>query len=195
MARNSSSTPDRRAALLDAAFGTFVRFGFRKTAMDDVAREAGISRQALYAYFDDKEALFRESMKHGLDAAMDGVDQALANVEVDIGVRLVNAIDEWFGRLLEKRGTDGSDLGEAGRALLGTLFADYGATFEGKLARAISESPLAAACKEMKATPQQLAETLYACVLGWKHRTRSRAVFVAQAEQAVRLLIPKARNR
>jgi AcrR family transcriptional regulator len=82
-----------------------VRFGFRKTAMDDVAREAGISRQALYAYFDDKEALFRESMKHGLDAAMDGVDQALANVEVNIGVRLVNAIDEWCPGSRSSRGS------------------------------------------------------------------------------------------
>jgi AcrR family transcriptional regulator len=190
-----SSAPDRRPALLDAAFATFVRFGYRKTSMDDVAREAGISRQALYAYFTDKEEMFREAMRHGLDGAMAAVDEALTSEEGDIDVRLVRALDEWFGRLLERRGTDGSDLGEAARALLGTLFADYGAIFERKIARAISESPLAAACKEAKATPQQLAETLHACALGWKHRLRSRAAFVAQAEVAVRLLLPKARNR
>jgi TetR/AcrR family transcriptional regulator, regulator of autoinduction and epiphytic fitness len=190
-----SSSPDRRAPLLDAAFATFVRFGYRKTSMDDVAREAGMSRQALYGYFSDKESLFRDCMKHGLEAAMAEVDAALANSELAIEVRLVRAFDEWLGRLLERRGTDGSDLGEAARALLGTLFADFGAIFEGKLARAITASPLAAACKEAKATPQQIAETLHACALGWKHRARSRAEFVERVEVAVRLLVAKPRSR
>src|SRR5262249_126679 len=67
--KTPSSTPDRRAGLLEAALGNFVRFGFRKTSMDDVARDAGISRQALYAHFADKEELFREAMRYGLDVA------------------------------------------------------------------------------------------------------------------------------
>ncbi|HWO90631.1 MAG TPA: hypothetical protein VNP53_01570, partial [Methylomirabilota bacterium] len=58
-------------------------------------------------------------------------------------------------------GTDGTDLGEVGRALLGNLFADYGATFERRLGRAIAESPLAATCKSARVTPLQLAQTLH----------------------------------
>jgi AcrR family transcriptional regulator len=195
VAKTPSSTPDRRAALLDAAFATFVRFGFRKTSMDDVAREAGISRQALYAYFADKEDLFRGAMRHGLESAMSAVDEAFGDEEAELDVRLVRGLDEWLGRLLERRGTDGSDLGEAGKALLGTLFSDFAAIFEKKVARVIAESPLAAACRDARTTPQQIAETLCACALGWKHRARSRAEFVAQMEVAVRLMLPKARNR
>lgn len=193
--KTPSSTPDRRAGLLEAALGNFVRFGFRKTSMDDVARDAGISRQALYAHFADKEELFREAMRYGLDVAMTEVDAALADESVEIEERLVRAVDSWLGRHLDRKGTDGSDLGEAARLLLGSLFADYSSVFVKKITRAVAESPVAAACKEAKSTPQQLAETLLACALGWKYRARSRAEFVAQVEVAVRLMTPKARNR
>jgi AcrR family transcriptional regulator len=193
--KTPASTDDRRTALLEAGFTTFIRFGYRKTSMDDVAREAEISRQALYAYFADKEALFRESMKHGFDKALAEVDRVLVNDEVSIDERLVQAIDAWIGRHLEKSGTDGSDLGEMARVLLGGFFEDYGVAFERRLARAISDSPIAAALKETRATPLQVAQVLRACAYGWKYRATSRAEFVAQMELSVRLLTPRARKK
>ena len=47
-----------------AATAIFLRYGFKKTSMDDVARAAGVSRQGLYLYFDTKDLLFRESLEH-----------------------------------------------------------------------------------------------------------------------------------
>ncbi|MFN8036435.1 MAG: TetR/AcrR family transcriptional regulator [Acidimicrobiia bacterium] len=44
--------------ILDAARTCFSRFGLRKTAMEDIAREAGLSRGTLYRYFPDKESLY-----------------------------------------------------------------------------------------------------------------------------------------
>ena len=41
----------RHGAILEAARRRFVRFGPRKTTMDEVAREAGCSRTTLYAHF------------------------------------------------------------------------------------------------------------------------------------------------
>lgn len=185
---------DRRVSLLDAAYATFARYGYRKTSMDDVAREAEISRQALYAHFPDKEALFRDCMKHAADKALGDVDTVLARGDAGIGERIVRAIDAYMGSHLDRIGTDGADLGEAGLALLGSFFADYGAMFERKLARAIADSPLAATCKEARATPLQLAETLFTCAKGWKHRVASRAEFVTQMETAVRLLTARAQD-
>ena len=186
-----ATADDRRAALLAAAFTTFLRYGFRKTSMDDVAREAEMSRQALYGHFADKETLFRAAMQSGLDAAMADVERVLAD-ETAITTRLVRALDAWSGRYLEQLGQDGVDLGEGGRAVLGTMIADYGATFERKLARAIAGSPLAAACKSARVTPLQLAETLNACARGWKHKVKTRADFVAHLDVAVRALVPRA---
>ena len=174
---------------MQTALATFLRYGFRKTSMDDIAREAEISRQALYGHFSDKETLFRQAIQSGFDAAMADVEVALAD-SAAIGRRLARALDEWSGRYLEQLGSDGVDLGEGGRAVLGTMVADYNATFERKMARAIAES-LAAACKAAHVTPLQLAQTLNACARGWKYRVKTRAEFAAQMDIAVRALVPK----
>jgi len=47
-----------------AATATFLRYGFKKTSMDDVAQAAGVSRQGLYLYFDTKDFLFREALQY-----------------------------------------------------------------------------------------------------------------------------------
>src|SRR3979409_1734621 len=62
----SSGAPGsaQREAILVAATAAFLRYGFKKTSMDDVARAAGVSRQGLYLYFDTKDLLFREALQH-----------------------------------------------------------------------------------------------------------------------------------
>ncbi len=52
-----SSAPRRR--VLDAAKTVFARYGFRKASMEDIAREAGVSRPALYQWFGNKKAVFQ----------------------------------------------------------------------------------------------------------------------------------------
>ena len=47
-----------RRAILDAAIARFGREGFRATSVADIARDAGMSGTAAYAYFAGKEALF-----------------------------------------------------------------------------------------------------------------------------------------
>lgn len=46
-----------RGQILDAAESTFRRYGVLKSTMDDIAREAGVSRPTLYRYFRDRDAL------------------------------------------------------------------------------------------------------------------------------------------
>ena len=45
--------------ILDAAMRVFRRHGFRRSSIEQAAEAAGLTRQALYHYFDSKEALFR----------------------------------------------------------------------------------------------------------------------------------------
>jgi AcrR family transcriptional regulator len=54
----------RRAAILGAAFDTFCRYGFRRTAMEDIARAAGLSRAALYLHFANKPDIYRSLIQH-----------------------------------------------------------------------------------------------------------------------------------
>lgn len=52
----------RRERLLKSAASLFSRWGFDKTSMDDIAREAGISKGAVYLEFPTKDALFKAVM-------------------------------------------------------------------------------------------------------------------------------------
>lgn len=63
----SSPTPvrrlrraERREQILDAATRAFARAGFTATNLDDIAREAGITRVILYRHFDSKADLYRQ---------------------------------------------------------------------------------------------------------------------------------------
>jgi AcrR family transcriptional regulator len=56
--RSPGQTSSTRDTLLAAARQRFLRFGPRKTTMDEVAREAGCSRTTLYAHFRNMEDLY-----------------------------------------------------------------------------------------------------------------------------------------
>ena len=48
----------RREVIIRAALDEFFESGFHAARMDDIARRAGLSKGAVYLYFDTKEALF-----------------------------------------------------------------------------------------------------------------------------------------
>jgi AcrR family transcriptional regulator len=50
---------ERRAQIVRAAARAFLRGGFDGTSMEDVAREAGVTRLIVYRIFDSKEDLYR----------------------------------------------------------------------------------------------------------------------------------------
>jgi len=52
------SALDKRQLILQAAEALFRRFGYTKTSLDDIAREAGLSKGTIYYYFVSKEDVF-----------------------------------------------------------------------------------------------------------------------------------------
>lgn len=69
------------APLLRAARALFVRYGVRRTSMDDVAREAGVAKGTLYLAFDSKDALFRGVCADLCDEILARGDAAAAAAE------------------------------------------------------------------------------------------------------------------
>lgn len=64
---SAETTRLRMAHLLDVARGIFVRQGYRATKMDEVAAAAGVTKRTLYAWHQDKEALFRACVMVGAE--------------------------------------------------------------------------------------------------------------------------------
>jgi AcrR family transcriptional regulator len=64
----SGTTTDKRDThLIEAAIRKFLRYGMGRTTMSDIAREAGVSRQTLYASFASKEDLLRATIRYLAD--------------------------------------------------------------------------------------------------------------------------------
>ena len=52
-------TVNKRESIIRAAHAQFRLYGYRKTSMEDIAGELGISRASLYSYFKNKDEIFR----------------------------------------------------------------------------------------------------------------------------------------
>jgi AcrR family transcriptional regulator len=68
----------RREQILDAAFHTFTRRGYRDTAVDEIAAAAETSKGGVYFHFPTKEAIFRELVKTTADRLAAKVERAVA---------------------------------------------------------------------------------------------------------------------
>ncbi len=66
--RGPAQPETTREAILEAARGRFLRFGPRKTTMDEVARAAGCSRTTLYAHFRNMEDLYGSLLDQDAEA-------------------------------------------------------------------------------------------------------------------------------
>ena len=54
----------KRDKVLAAARGIFLRYGFKRVTMNDIAEAASISRPALYLVFESKEEIFKSVYEH-----------------------------------------------------------------------------------------------------------------------------------
>ncbi|WP_200809769.1 TetR/AcrR family transcriptional regulator [Demequina sp. NBRC 110054] len=180
MADESAGSPVRRAEVLDAALRTFARYGYRKTSMDDVAREARISRPGLYFLFESKSGLFRAAADRGIELDLAEAEKALVDPGRGLVDRIVDAFDCWAGRYLGPMG-DTAGLVEDNPDLLGPIAVSGPARFETVLRAALEREP---SCPE----PLGVARTLNAVSIGLKHQGVSRAEYRARMADAVRLM-------
>ncbi|WP_437731570.1 TetR/AcrR family transcriptional regulator [Sorangium sp. So ce1335] len=186
----------RRRRLMDAAITVFLRFGFRKTSMDEVARAANVSRQGLYLHFATKEELFRASVTYFLDTALAAAAAALADTERCLEERLVAAFDTWIGRFVGALGSDAADIAAATKELVGPMVADREGQFVEAVEEALRASGLVAAYAPAGVTGRQLADTLYAAARGLKYGAATREAFVEGVSVAVRVMcLPRREER
>ncbi len=66
--RDRARTERRRQAVLDAATRVFVRQGFHRTLISDIAKEAGVGQGTFYRHFPDKRAIFEAVFDRFVDS-------------------------------------------------------------------------------------------------------------------------------
>jgi AcrR family transcriptional regulator len=88
-AERESKGERTRRRLLDLAITQFGRHGYRSTSVSEITRAAGLTQAASYAYFDNKEALFRAAVD---DDAQSLIRRAMAQVEQTPVTELIPAL-------------------------------------------------------------------------------------------------------
>lgn len=99
-ARNEGGTAvtsSREEEILDAALRVFLRFGYRKASMDEVARGASLSRQGLYLHFSSKQALFHATIERMIGHVRTATLTALEREDADLAQRLADAMAALHG--------------------------------------------------------------------------------------------------
>ncbi|MCR9090275.1 TetR family transcriptional regulator [Algiphilus sp.] len=109
MRRTKEETAETRDALLDAAETVFLRRGVARATLEEIAREAGMTRGAIYWHFSNKEAIYAAMLERVRlplletelqDAALDDpfgmlerfAEQALARIARDERIRHIHII-------------------------------------------------------------------------------------------------------
>lgn len=86
----STATPETRwtrrkqarpAEILDAALKVFAQKGFAAARMDDIAKEAGVTKGTIYLYFENKEAVFKSLVRASVGSTLDTVSLDLKNFQ------------------------------------------------------------------------------------------------------------------
>ena len=68
---------EKDVQIIEAATSVFLRYGFRRTTMGDIAEAAGVSRPALYLRFCNKEHIFQASLKAFIARTLDQIRAGL----------------------------------------------------------------------------------------------------------------------
>jgi len=77
--RKPDERQQREERILDAAAALLVRWGYRKTTIDDVAREAGVGKGTIYLHWKDKNDLFRAAIMRANQLLSQDIMQRIAD--------------------------------------------------------------------------------------------------------------------
>jgi len=127
----------RRQAILEAAFVTFCQYGFRRTAMEDIARASGLSRASLYLHYRNKQDIFQSltqtyfdrtssRIKAALLPGMPPSDALAAVFDAKAGPELEAILASPHGaELLDVKASSVADLVRDGEAAIAAQIADW----------------------------------------------------------------------
>jgi AcrR family transcriptional regulator len=176
----------RHAHVLETALTVFLRHGFRKTSMEDIAQAAGISRQGIYLHFKDKDAIFSASIQKTLDDGLQAANSILDDESLALKEKLLKALDEWFGRHVGLLHPEASDLKGQCERVLGDAVGKSRSAFEKALEKVI----LAQSARKTKGADKRaatIADMLCTCGETWKHGFSSRQEFSKKMCDAIHL--------
>ena len=135
---------EKRTRILQAAQSLFIRYGVKRTSIDEVARAADIAKGTLYLYYDSKEMLFAEVAKNICADILAEANKEAA-MPVPLAERLVGILDSEIGVLhrLVEHSPHVRELTETKEVLASAAFATLDQDIKQLITTLISEENIA----------------------------------------------------
>jgi AcrR family transcriptional regulator len=162
---------DRKDIILDAAFGVFALYGYRRTVMEDIAIAAGLSRTALYQHWRNKDDLFRALAQRYFDTGVQDMTNALSQPGQSIEQALLAAFAAKDGKFMQAvlATPHGAELLEAGYAVTADIAEAGEARFTASLADWLASLPV----PDDAGSATMVADSLMAALKGLKSTART----------------------
>jgi AcrR family transcriptional regulator len=111
----SATAAARREQIVDAAIGVFLRYGYARATMGDIAQAAGLTRPTLYVTFPDKELIFTAVVDKMIGDKLTEIREGLPHLKT-LEKKLRFACDAWAadGYELVQAHPDAADMFDLG---------------------------------------------------------------------------------
>jgi AcrR family transcriptional regulator len=180
--------------VIAAARKVFLRYGYRRVTMGDLAEAAQMSRPALYLVFPSKEQIFTEVVSRSIAENFDELRQGIPRFKT-VEEKLAFAFEVWSVRGFELMQTspDAADLLESSYEFAAEVTARAAADFEGLLAEVLE--PLLRKQTALKLSPLHIARILRTSVHGFKREATNSADLRQMISDMCTILLLSIRRR
>jgi AcrR family transcriptional regulator len=189
----STRPPSKRERAIAAGARVFLRFGFARATMGDIAKAAGMSRPALYLIFCSKEEVFRAVVADWIEESLARIAAGLA-ARATLGERLRFACETWCLEGLERALANPDVRDMSGLPAVRKSYARFEACLTAILREAAEQSGLGV-------TAADLARVIVSAMQGFKQTAQSTeemrhliAVQVLAIERALGICLPTVRK-
>ncbi len=179
----------QRGAILMAATATFLRYGFKKTSMDDVAQAAGVSRQGLYLYFDTKDLLFREALQYLVSHMISTARSVAEDGNLSLRDRLLGVFEAVHGSAFQSASPEHAfELLQSAQSADGALLVQLDRDLMGIVAALLAEAGAADRWEEAGVTVAELSEQLLMSAKGIKASVDTLTAYRERMLTAIRIV-------
>ena len=177
-------TQSKEEKVLTAARDVFLRYGFKRTTMSDLAEAAQMSRPALYLIFSSKEEVLRSLITQLFGELLREIREGLSKYD-GIAEKLNFAFEIWCVRQFEmiQASPDAKDILESGYEFATEITLQAFSGFESIVSDILR--PIMGSQTETNFTTEQLAHILATAIWGIKESSAS----VLELQQMIEGLI------
>jgi TetR/AcrR family transcriptional repressor of mexJK operon len=181
----------KRQAILDAAYRAFTLYGFKRTSMDDIAHQTGVSRASLYSHFANKEEIFRSLSVVLHEEALGNAEQCLKDGSASLADRIQGALAAKLGRLhsIVAESPHGAEIIDENSRLCGDIESSSSARLRAILVAALKAGAASGEInlKGAGLTPASAAELLQLSAAGLKQGAADPSTFNTRIHKLIRV--------